>query len=691
MGIDRGGARSQSGGAMENGFFKAAGGGMREEPPPASLPPGPDRRIPESLTVFEGEKTRWEEYLAQSFARRFDGFFCMLVEAVPSGLPVLRPENERSVAVCAWLGRSLEILGERLARSAWVNGVFADLVAGNTSNREAPLHVVSHEGLPAHATREIRFGRDFRAEEVRIVVRTRFLQRVDAAVSALGDSPKDMDLLGAAWPVLSRLILQLSYPNYPRDRFIERIALTARWALFHLHALFDGKQDGRLVPNRAGQRWLDEIAAAEEIPVQHLFTRHPLCRLLSDLSFLHTDRAGASLLPTAEIVTRDSLDAEYLRLSIAGLMPPSPGWLHPMPCQWKGKKTIAKPKPRAGSFGILDNEDLDAWKQVDSSFRDIGYSIVAQLGIGQFGRVYEAVNLSNPVIPGRVAVKVDRIRKGRKKQAIEAAENIMETARGLAASPHVIRIFDAGKIRRERATYHILQLVDGDTLDNLIGITGMEHTSIPRPPHARSSPDEVRRQFLASLGGSPGEAWRKARATSPFLRRPGLAHMLDILASKVLWVEEVHRLGFAVNDLKNGNVMISRRGQFKGIDVDSYSPVFSQLDKLADFFFLAVSALQLITGGGWQAAAPDTADGFGSFLADQGALRKSLEETWSHGDLREPSDGRIEKGDVIDFFTGFIGDAKGGVFAREPARFGAAIDRLIAIKRMLCVGELVLE
>jgi hypothetical protein len=657
-------------------------------PMPRRLPES-DRKMPESITVFEGGKIRWEEYLGQPFGRRFDGYYCMGFGAAGSGLPVLMPENERSVAVCGWIGKSLGYLEQQLMRHVWVGQLFNRTIVQNPSNREAPLHVFSHEGLPAHATREVRFGRDFRVAEARIVLRTRMLQRVDAIVSGMGDSPRDEDLLGVVWPVLSRLILQLSYPNYPRDRFIERIALTARWALFHLHALFDGKEDGRLVPNRAGQHWIETLAAEEHIPAQHLFTRHPLCRLLSDLSFLLTDRADASLLPTAEIVTRDYLDSEYLRLSIAGLMPPSPAWLHPMPFQWKGKKRIAKPKPVTGRYGIFDKEDLDAWKTLDSAFRDIGYSIVAQLGIGQFGRVYEAVNTSNPLIPGRVAVKVDRIRKGRKKQAIEAAENIMETARGLASSPHVIRIFDAGKLRRERATYHILQFVDGDTLDNLIGITGTEHASIPRPPRARASPDEVRRDFLASLGGNRSEAWRMDRVTSPFLCRPGLAHMLDILTSKVLWVEEVHRLGYAVNDLKNGNVMISRRGQFKGIDVDSYSPVFSPLDKLADFFFLAVSALQLITGGEWRAAS--AADGFGSFLADQKALQGFLEETWSHGDLREPSDGRLDRECVLAFFTGFIGDAKGGVFAHEPARFGASIDRLIAIKRSLSTGELVLE
>jgi DNA-binding helix-hairpin-helix protein with protein kinase domain len=47
---------------------------------------------------------------------------------------------------------------------------------------------------------------------------------------------------------------------------------------------------------------------------------------------------------------------------------------------------------------------------------------------------------------------------------------------------------------------------------------------------------------------------------------------MDLLTSIVLWLEEVHALGYAVNDLKNGNLMVSRRGQLKGIDLDTYSP-----------------------------------------------------------------------------------------------------------------------
>ena len=72
--------------------------------------------------------------------------------------------------------------------------------------------------------------------------------------------------------------------------------------------------------------------------------------------------------------------------------------------------------------------------------------------------------------------------------------------------------------------------------------------------------------------------------------------VLDLLTSVLLWLEEVHQVNYAINDLKNGNLMMSRRGQLKGIDLDSYAPVHSPRDKVTDFMFLAVSVVLLLLG-----------------------------------------------------------------------------------------------
>jgi hypothetical protein len=169
-----------------------------------------------------------------------------------------------------------------------------------------------------------------------------------------------------------------------------------------------------------------------------------------------------------------------------------------------------------------------------------------------------------------------------------------------------------------------------------------------------------------------------------------LGHILDLLTSTALWLEEVHGLGYAVNDLKNGNIMLSRRGQFKAIDLDAYSPIFSALDKLPDFFFLAVSSLQLITRGcAWDGST--TSSAIKELLADAGAVERRLLEIWPYGDLLIQSRGRVATADITSFFALFIDDARSGKFAEDPTRFTAAIDNLIYLKRSLSTEEMVLQ
>ncbi|GAB4165691.1 MAG: hypothetical protein Fur0032_02570 [Terrimicrobiaceae bacterium] len=502
--------------------------------------------------------------------------------------------------------------------------------------------------------------------------------------------PDRREGLQGIWPLVQALLLQLGQQIYPRDRFIERIDLTARWASVVIHLLYRGKKGDRLEPRRLGAAYEAWVAAQENIPVGELFMRHPFFRMMAKLSFLLKDRALPSLIEEARIVVRDHLDAGYLRLSLAEIMPGIPSWLVPMPVEWKSKKRLATPRPEVGLYGIIDREDLVAWRQVDKPLLEIGYHVVGQLGMGQFGRVYEAVTMRQGSLPARVAIKVDRFRKGRKKEAIEAAETIMETARGLSKSPHVIRVFDAGKLRKHHATYHVLQLVDGDTLDHLLGIAGEEHASILRPTAARRSPLDASSEFFKSLSKSEGEVWRKLRKSHRFLGRPSLSHILDLLTSKALWVEEVHQIGFAVNDLKNGNIMLNRRGQFKGIDLDSYSPVFSSIDKMPDFFFLAVSVLQMVA----KAAIWDGGVRSGeirSLLGDPTALRRFLQSHWAYGDLGFASGGRVQTREVVSFLADFIDGCRSGDFSNNPDHYSHEIDHLIGLKRRLSGEEIVLE
>ena len=657
----------------------------RPDGAPAGRRPAATNR---STTVFSGEAGDWLNYLQRPWSTRQDGVLEMKILLQPNQRHLeFSALNHRSARWAGALTQSFREIQSRLERSPAAGRVFHEMVFRNPGNLSTGLLLNSCADLPAFATREARAGDDLSSAESRIMVRTSLFEEFEPRLDSPG-SP--MARLGQIWEVARHILMQLGHERYPRDRFTERIKLTTNFALLNLHVLYDGRKDGRLQANEAGEAFEILSAKREKIERRELFSREPFFRLLSDLSFLLRDRHVESLWDTAAVIARDYLDSRYLRLSIAGLMPAKPAWQEAMPVEWKGPRKIKTPKPETGRYGIIDDEDEDAWKQVRGPLEDIGYLIIGQLGMGQFGRVYEAINVTNPSIPERVAVKVDRIRKGHKKEAIEAADTIMAIARGLSKSPHVIRIFDAGHLKKIRSNYHILQIVEGDTLDHLIGVAGSEHASILRPKSGRSSKEETNSEFLKSLSGSAGEAWRRDRESPPFVAPPGLSHIMDLLTSTALWLEEVHNLGFAVNDLKNGNVMLSRRGQFKAIDLDSYSRVFSCLDKLPDFFFLAVSSLQLVTrGGAWEKSA--TASKIKDFLADPGAVERRLIEIWPYGDLAAQSDGRVATGDVTGFFSRFINDARSGLFAEDPKRFSTAIDTLISLKRRLSTEEMVLQ
>src|SRR6516225_12281501 len=98
--------------------------------------------------------------------------------------------------------------------------------------------------------------------------------------------------------------------------------------------------------------------------------------------------------------------------------------------------------------------------------------------------------------------------------------------------------------------------------------------------------------------------------------------ILDLVSSILLCLMEVHGLRYAINDLKNGNLMMSRRGQLKGIDLDSYAPVHSTRDKVTDFMFLAVSLVLLLSSAGGRAPSPGLP--WEELIKDEARLRDGL-------------------------------------------------------------------
>lgn len=643
-----------------------------------------------SSTVFSGDPDEWVRYLNTPWKQRRNHPLFMDIEIDRDGRRLsFHPRNEDSRDWADRLNTGFRILSERLEDHKRTRKVYRQLLFENKSNFAHDLHLHATSSLPSEATREIRFDDAYRPVETDIVLRAELLAEVEHRLEAVEHELSRTQTLGILWPVLQRILSQLGYASYPRDRFKDRIELTTRISFITIQMLFEKKQKGKLIPNEAGDLFLDIISRRHGVPKEHLHKRHPFVRMLYDLSFLLKEKNYDGLSEVSRVVVRDFLDQRYLRISIAGVMPGLMEWLAPMEVSWEGKKTVATPSPKKGRYGILDSDDYSAWRKLAPPLRDIGFVFTRQLGIGQFGRVYEAINLKSGNIPERVAIKVDRIRKSKKEEAIQAVETIMEISNGLSYCPHVIRIYDAGRLKQVNSTYHVLQLVEGDTLDNLIGVTGTEHASIYRPPIERTSVQDLKREYLRAIRSSKGETWRQARVAKPFTKPLGLSQAFDVMTSTLLWLEECHGLGFAINDLKNGNLMLSRRGQLKGIDLDTYSPVRTPLDKLPDYFFLAVTlllfVLRVLTEG------HDENIKASGLLGDSQALDSMLREIWRFGDLSVLTEGRLETEPVLQWILHMIEHSRDGTFAHEPERFTASIDELIRFKRAFANEEMVLD
>jgi len=658
------------------------------------LPRVPVRRVPRvrtqfSSTVFSGDARDWVDYLNLPFEQRHDGRVRVAIEWDRHRRRLeFQAENDYSRALSDCLRQGFEAARHLASQKPFVAQIIDDLIFGNASNGLAPLGIRSSTRLPSDAAREVRFSDALEPLEARIVLNqslvTDLLPRWQHRDPAADQSIR----LGLAWPGVFRVLLQLGYPNYPRDRFVEKIDLTARLAIVTVNLLHQGRREGRLIPNAAGEVYRRYIAQRDDVDPAALPEANTWFRLLEELSYALDEQRCRDYRGLTQFTVREFLDERYLRLSLAGVMPDVSQSMAPMPTEGAGKR-IKTPSPVVGRYGIVDGNDLAAWKKVHKVFREMGYILVGQLGIGQFARVYEALNLYNPNFPPRVALKVDRIEKGRKKEAIQHVDVTMRIGRDLAEAPHVIRIFDAGKLKGKRFTYHVLQLVDGDTLDHLAGVAGREHSSMLRPVGVHLSADDAQREAAHAVKLSHGEAWRRQRMFHQFTERLTLSQTLDLLTSVLLWLEEIHHLGYAINDLKNGNLMLSRRGQLKGIDLDAYSPIFSPLDKLTDFYFLAVSLALLLVN--LADCSGDGAEINPATLQDSDALRRIIGNRWPLGDVANISSGRVQTPEVLDLLIELIAHGRDRTYLDNPSRFTADIDQLIYLKRRIFLEEIVLD
>jgi hypothetical protein len=650
---------------------------------------GPSARTEFSATVFDGPAEEWVRYLTTPVRARYEPGSAVRFH-LDRGLHLAAFEAEAEEA--RWLAELLEKLlywaRERAARKPNVLALFDELLFEHPADPEAPPRIVLSPQIPSTGAREAS-SEEPRSHDTRFVLQSRLARGIwDGIHTAEGLSVDEK--LGIGWPLVSRLLSQVAYPPAPRDRYVAKIRIFAKLLYLSVNLLYDGTSGGRLKPNGAGAAF--EALSARQVGVapNQLIQQHPYFRALARLSFVSRARPYPECADEARVVAREYLDDVYLRLSLASAMPELSAPLRAMSFERKGSK-LKTPSPRVGSYGILDAEDRDAWKKVQKPFREIGFVLLRQIGMGDFGRVYEVFNQFNPEFPERLALKVDRI-LGRKKEAILEAEAAMRMGRELARAPHLVRLYDTGKLPGHNYTYHVLQLIEGDTLDALIQVTGVEHGSTGWPPSVRTSEKQAREEYARALRASAkrgDQDWRRRRMGLPFKYPLSAPMVLDVLTSVLLTVEEVHQLGYSINDLKNDNLMLSRRGLLKGIDLDAFARITTPYDKMTDFMFLAAAVILFVFNAPY--ARPRLGAHWKELAENEALLRAEFAQAWPFGNVESSSDGRVSTEELTELLVDLVQRCHQLDYAREPDLFSADIARVIHVKRRLRAEEFVID
>jgi hypothetical protein len=658
------------------------------------------QRYSDNSVVFDGERSSWKNYLELSLTERYDPEILVQVKSISEKVGfefIALNKSAVSEKLVSLLEEGFSLLLEKVKEYKITARIIAKEIFSNSSNNVVPVQIRCSQNLPADATREIHLDEKLNTKEVSIVLKSDLLHTVIKAYEKVSNCKKDKRL-GILWGVMKPLLHELGHSNLPRDRFFEEIQQVWCDCVVMRNIFFCKKrQDGYLVPNKAGKTYIKFfterlLQRGVEVSKDNIFN-HSFFKMLNHLhretSEEMLDRYDKmkllvfdDLVASAKVIIRGYLDDEYLRPSLSEIMSGIPEAYRPMEIAWKKKEPVTPP-PKVGRYGIEDEEDFSAWNKVAGKFRKIGLIVVCQLGIGEFGRVYEAINLTNPSWPERVAVKVDRIYKKRKDEAIQADDVMLQLSHDLSNSPHVIRIYDAGILSKKR-TYHVLQLVaEGETLDELLGVGGEEPTSRPASFSDGSSLQQLRQKFLKPIGQRP------KRKNHRFSRPLTLNETIDIMVSILLWVEKVHNLGYAINDVKTGNVMMNIRGQIKGIDLDFYqkAPPFPQAF-LQDFFLLSWVCLLLLMNAPRKnpLSSELLKDDVGSALQNgEHFFRNVLLKNWVFTDLS-----RKDADAFLDCFVDLIFRSRFNTYGTKPDLFKQDINRLIYLKRLYFEREIVL-
>lgn len=652
-----------------------------------SVPPAPSESIHTefSATLFSGSPSEWVRYLSLSPEARYepDAAATLCCNRADRCLR-FQPKDEGARWFCELLAQAVTQLRTQVRHKPAVEAELERVLFERASTLTVPYQVHLSRLLPAVSTLEV--GWDVVSPRPRLVFNRGLAFTVRQALES-SDLGKQMRL-GISWPLVVSLATHLAFPLGPTDRFLAKIDVVARLAYIGVNALYQEWSEGRLIPTPAGDALEHVTSAATGIAKEELRTRHPYFRMLHRIGFALRAKPYAHYENELRIAAREQLDHRYIRLSLSGAMPELESWRQAMQVTL-GRKKVETPPPSIGRFGIADQDDYAAWVKVQKPFKELGYTLLRQIGMGDYGRVYEAHNAGNGTFPERVALKVDRI-LGKKKRAILDAELAVFIGRDLASAPHLIRLYDTGKLQGRRYTYHVLQLVEGDTLDSLIGALEMRHMSIKRPPPPRSRLDDVRREFARRLLFKPKAEWRRDKGGLSFRRGLSPAMLLDLLTSVLLCLSETHSLGYAMNDLKNDNMMMSRRGQIKGIDLDSFSPISSPVDKYTDFMFLAAS-LVLVVLHAPEPGSKSLGTDWHKLTESRKLLTQAVSSAWSREAVDALSEGRVQSEELTEVLVRLILCSKSLVYADDPTTFARDIAELSNVKRRMLHEDFVID
>ena len=253
-------------------------------------------------------------------------------------------ENDESRWLADLLALGLRRARKRLEDKPKVLHVFEELLFGNARRGNRTVIVRLSPDVPSDGTREVpRDGMNGHGE-TRIVLHSRLARYVHEALIARARSPDEV--LGLCWPLVSRFVSQLAYPESPRDRFVEKIEVFSRITFVSINVLYEARKSGHLIPTTAGAIYEDMVSESSGIPRHELMDRHPYFRMLNKLGFLLRGHGFGGDAAEVRVAACEYLDTVYLRLSLAGAMPEVAPAMAPMNFE-RDRSQSAHPDPAA--------------------------------------------------------------------------------------------------------------------------------------------------------------------------------------------------------------------------------------------------------------------------------------------------------------------------------------------------------